>query len=289
MDTRHILLATDLSSSSWRAIPHAARLAYLDGGDVTIAHASAGTDGAAAATALSAIREGLEQMDVTARCESLTGPPVDALLRLCKDRDIGVLVVTKHGENATGQTLGSVTFDLVRRSTVPVLVAHDPVTYEDPAVARPAHWDRILVTTDFSSASHSGVTTAAKLCQQVGATLEILTVIVDARCPLHVTAKDVEWATPPEELNVWRARSESLLNEMAASWPDLDVETRAVCAHEAGAAIVAAALEGSAGLIVVPAHGRGRVEAILLGSTSERVLQLSPLPVLVLRGGRFGG
>ncbi|MCO4764482.1 MAG: universal stress protein [Myxococcales bacterium] len=285
MQPRQILLATDLSPASWRAMPQAARLAYLGNGEVTIAHASATSiGGATEAKRLSAMREGLEQMDVTARCEALVDEPVEALLSLCESRNADVLVVTKHGERASGQVLGSVTYDLVRRSPVPVLVAHDPVTYDDPPRTRPAHWDRIVVSTDFSSASHAGVTVAAELCAQVGATLEIVTVVVDGRCQLEVTAEGVQWPPMPEELERWRTRSEDLLADMAASWPQLTVITRAVCAHEAGAAIVAVALEGRADLIVVPAHGRGPVETILLGSTSERVLQLSPLPVLVLRG-----
>lgn len=41
--------------------------------------------------------------------------------------------------------------------------------------------------------------------------------------------------------------------------------------------------EIGAGLIVIPSHGRGMLRRMLLGSTTDRVVHLSPCPVLVLK------
>ena len=53
----------------------------------------------------------------------------------------------------------------------------------------------------------------------------------------------------------------------------------------AGVGIVAAALDERCDMIVVPTHGKGAVRRLILGSTTQNVLDLSPLPVLVLRRG----
>jgi len=46
-------------------------------------------------------------------------------------------------------------------------------------------------------------------------------------------------------------------------------------------AIVEAALENGVSLIVIGSHGKGYIEEMLLGSTTEEVLRRSPIPVLV--------
>ena len=50
-----------------------------------------------------------------------------------------------------------------------------------------------------------------------------------------------------------------------------------------GDAIADLAKEIEAGLIVIPSHGRKGVKRLLLGSVAERVVRLSPCPVLVLK------
>ena len=41
--------------------------------------------------------------------------------------------------------------------------------------------------------------------------------------------------------------------------------------------------EKNAGLVVISSHGRQGISRLLLGSVAERVVRLSPCPVLVLR------
>jgi len=52
---------------------------------------------------------------------------------------------------------------------------------------------------------------------------------------------------------------------------------------EAGEAIVEAAVAESVDLIVVGSHGRGRVDRMVMGSVSERVVRSAPVPVVVAR------
>jgi hypothetical protein len=48
--------------------------------------------------------------------------------------------------------------------------------------------------------------------------------------------------------------------------------------------ILAAAAEMGADLVVVGTHGRRGLAHVILGSVAERVVQLSPVPVLTVRG-----
>ena len=47
--------------------------------------------------------------------------------------------------------------------------------------------------------------------------------------------------------------------------------------------IVDTATRQKASMIVLGTHGRSALEKLLLGSTAERVLRLSPVPVLTVR------
>jgi nucleotide-binding universal stress UspA family protein len=48
-------------------------------------------------------------------------------------------------------------------------------------------------------------------------------------------------------------------------------------------AIVEIAVKSKASLIVLGTHGRNALEKLLIGSTAERVVRLSPVPVLTVR------
>jgi nucleotide-binding universal stress UspA family protein len=51
-----------------------------------------------------------------------------------------------------------------------------------------------------------------------------------------------------------------------------------------GAVVAEFAKSKNAGLVVISSHGHTGLSRILLGSVAERVVRLSPCPVLVLRG-----
>ncbi|MCB9740954.1 MAG: universal stress protein, partial [Deltaproteobacteria bacterium] len=104
-----------------------------------------------------------------------------------------------------------------------------------------------------------------------------------ARCALDVGPDHVHFAKLPPDLNTWARQSEEHLAKLCASLPGR-VEQRVVAAEDAAPAIVAAALQDAVDLVVVAAGSKGPLETLLLGSTTEAVLRLSPLPVLVLRG-----
>ncbi len=65
-------------------------------------------------------------------------------------------------------------------------------------------------------------------------------------------------------------------------YPDVEV-VRVVVPDDPGKAIIAAAQERGASLIVVGSRGRGGFKGLLLGSTSQKVLQHAECPVMIVR------
>lgn len=137
---------------------------------------------------------------------------------------------------------------------------------------------RVIVAVDGSEVSSRAVGLAVEVAQKFGAKLTVLHVVV----PLFVPPEPYGMQTARlEEAN--REYGQSLVAQAAQSARAAGVDTSAVVISGAPAElIVDAAKEADVGLVVVGSHGRGAVGRFLLGSVSDRVIRLSPKPVLVV-------
>jgi nucleotide-binding universal stress UspA family protein len=100
-------------------------------------------------------------------------------------------------------------------------------------------------------------------------------------------ADEISEAEPPgpgEGAGSFREAAQHAVDAVAAvfdDWgPRIDKEIRS---GSPAAEIIKAAKEQDAGLVVVAAGGRGISDAILVGSTAQRVQHYAPCPVLVVR------
>lgn len=140
-----------------------------------------------------------------------------------------------------------------------------------------ACYHRILVAIDGSPDAAAALAHAVTLARDQHALLTLLTV-----APAAATAVGVGSTAPPDPL----ADHSRILREATDSLPaDVGVTARLERGHPADA-ILELADEGEHDLIVMGSHGHSRVHRALLGSVSERVLQASQTPVLLMRGNR---
>lgn len=135
----------------------------------------------------------------------------------------------------------------------------------------------VLVATDFSEASSFALELATSMARQSGAAL---TVVHACEVPIYPEA------IPPADL---------LTPITAAAGRRLDGVVDGLRDRVPGAVpllrvgapweeILAAAAEVGADLVVVGTHGRRGIAHAVLGSVAERVVRLSPVPVLTVRG-----
>lgn len=138
--------------------------------------------------------------------------------------------------------------------------------------------NHLLFATDGSqTAMKAGDTVKTLLQAWPDAQLTIVHVTAIAGYPYEVMTDALERALNEEATQIER----DVLDVHFAQWKDR-IHFRSLTGRP-GTVICQAAAEAKADLIVVGSHGKGALERTFLGSVSEEVLHLSPVPVLIAR------
>ena len=143
----------------------------------------------------------------------------------------------------------------------------------------------IVVAVDFSADSEAALVWASDYADCTGAPLLVLHVVHDpAEAPGYYRKDEADWARPMAALA--EDMMHDFMKEMRTAHPDhapiQTAETALVTGLPAGR-IVEKAGQVKAPLIVVGSRGRTGLPHILLGSVAERISQLAPIPVVLVK------
>jgi nucleotide-binding universal stress UspA family protein len=142
---------------------------------------------------------------------------------------------------------------------------------------------KILVATDFGSASESALRYAQALARGFGAELHVLHVVEN----LLTRAMDgygYAAISPEVQLDVERAgrkQTDALLSDEDRR--ELRAKAETVTSNNPATEIVDYARTNSIDLIVMGTHGRRAIAHFFMGSVAERVVRAAPCPVLTVR------
>jgi len=142
---------------------------------------------------------------------------------------------------------------------------------------------RMLVPVDYSEGSGAALAYASTLAQRLGASLDVVHVWDR---PAYVS--DTVLVGPSGEkrplTELIRENAEGEMRDFirrAALPSGLEVETRLLSGNPAGK-ILEELGSGRHELLVVGTHGRTGLRHLLLGSVAEKLVRLSPVPVLTV-------
>lgn len=142
---------------------------------------------------------------------------------------------------------------------------------------------RILCPVDTSECSERALGVALGLAARFDSSVEILHVY---HVPAYVQPGILVWASVgPRPL--WELAEEQAKHELEEFLSDLSPEARARSSSslevgDAAISIVERARRGAHDLVVMGTHGRTGARRLVIGSVAERVVRLSPCPVLVV-------
>ena len=201
------------------------------------------------------------------------GNASDSILSLVQSESVELIVMGTHGRRGFDRlVLGSTTDRVMRKAGCPVLVISKlPQEWLNTnPETRPSHrLNRILYCTDFSEHSEGALQNAISAAAEYDAELTLLHVI--ERIPSS-TKKDEVIAACAKELD------KMISPEVRKK---VNVKTL-VKAGKPYAEVVQHALEAQTDMIVLAARGAEALDRAVFGSTSYRVIQLGPCPVLVV-------
>jgi nucleotide-binding universal stress UspA family protein len=141
----------------------------------------------------------------------------------------------------------------------------------------------LLLAVDFSDASSAAVDVAVEFAKQFSATLHVVHAF-DLPIPL-VTPYEV--AIPEAYLDQTRKAAAQKLAAVVETVAGQGVTVESHLAEAPAApAIVRAAEEVGADLVVMGTHGHTGIKHFVLGSVAERTLRLAPCSVLAVKPGR---
>ena len=202
------------------------------------------------------------------------GAVADDILSFAQAQKADVIVMGTHGRRGFDRlVLGSVTDRVMRRAPCPVLAISKP-SHESLAADKQGnhvhHLSRILFCTDFSENSERALNYAISATAEYDAELTLLHVLEDI--PTPGTTQEA-MATADEQLD-------RLIAPDKRKTIKIKTEVRIGKAYEQ---IIQFAAEQQVDMVTMGVRGRGALDAAVFGSTTYRVIQLGPCPVLAVR------
>ncbi len=197
----------------------------------------------------------------------------DSILAFAQAQKTDVIVMGTHGRRGYDRLmLGSVTNRVIRRAPCPVLAVCKPL-HDSMAAGKEQghvhHLNRILFCTDFSENSERALNYAISATAEYDAELTLLHVLEEVPSPAK-TEEAIAAAT--EQLN-------ELIPPEARK--TLKIKT-AVRVGKPYRQIIQLALEAQVDIVAMGVRGRGALDLAVFGSTTYRVMQLGPCPVLAV-------
>ncbi len=203
--------------------------------------------------------------DALRRLEIRSGRGAAVLTQAAREHQAGLIVLGGKHHSALGRWMGgSTAHHVVRTTDIPLLVTGE----------KPGAVSRILVAADLSYAVRPTFEVAARVAQLFGAALRV----VHAVEPLPVFAEMPmvldEEAFYRDSVEQFERCLEPLLAEAQAE----SLVQRGYAADVIQGEVTAWGTD----LVVVGSHGKGWMDRLLLGSTTERLLDQLPASLLVV-------
>jgi nucleotide-binding universal stress UspA family protein len=234
------------------------------------------------------------------------GTPETALEEAISSNQSDLLVMTSHGRTGLARwALGSVATRLVRFAEVPVLVFREQGPKLEPPHPDMEHLFRVLVCLDGSKFAEAALTPAAQLALAFGAGADSRTPPAARQAGLHlllvIPPSEMDQSNMPEALGLSGAKEylAGVSERMKQEYPSLtlswgvgvgaDAAKTIVRVAESGEDVEGTGVYGGCDVVALSTHGRTGIARWTMGSVTEKVLDGSSLPVLVVRPAKPAG
>jgi len=143
-------------------------------------------------------------------------------------------------------------------------------------------YQKILLTTDFSEYSKVAIPHAVEMARRFGAELLVLHVLEPLLTPVDFAWGPIALSEDWEEQRT--RHSQKFMEEWVASELPSDLKVTPILAHGTPIREICHTVrEKNIDLLVMATHGQTGISHALFGSTTEKVVRRSPVPVITVR------
>lgn len=294
-ELKAVLCATDLSEGSNKALPIAAAMAQRHKSQLIIAHIidlPAVTPYGETMVDPQELRNRVEQSaksqitDILNKCKDKVewelniaiGYPAKEILQIVKDTGADLVVTATHSRSGIERLLlGSVSRKLMHTLSVPLLVVPGSMAVEQ--LERPL--ESVLIACDFSKDSAKSVQWGIDFAQAFGAKLIMATVIENSQLEQLMKLDPQKEHSLAD--NLQGELHQKLLDTLPEKYKGSIHPKTVVLAGRPHEELNKYAILNHVDLIVMGVHGRGIIENLLVGSTTDRLVRLGQFPVMAVR------
>jgi nucleotide-binding universal stress UspA family protein len=199
------------------------------------------------------------------------GAPAKTILGFAEEQKVNLIVMGSHGlQGADRIALGSVAEKVLRKAACSVLVVRTPEhDFITPGSGQDAiRLQKILVCTDFSEYSKAALQHALSIAAEYHVELSVLHVLEEMPA-----SRDLQSITQPLLARI---------NQFAAEAHGDCTIKPLVRIGKPYLEIIQEAAESKTDAVIMGVRGRNALDLAIFGSTTHRVIQLGPCPVLAV-------
>lgn len=223
---------------------------------------------------LAAAGERARQQGISVEVTMRGGQPAREILAVAASTGADLLVIGTHGRGGVEHLLlGSVAEKIMRKAACPVLVV-PPGAHPEGGV----RFTRILCPIDGSAVSQQALTYALSLARETDGHVTLLAVVEPVPAAGEFGAIDVEEYRKAGEAHAQRLLREAVPDEVR-QWCRIDER---VAVGKPSERILDAAAVEHADVIVMGVRGRGAIDLLAFGSTTNEVIRRAACPVLAV-------
>jgi nucleotide-binding universal stress UspA family protein len=280
----HIAVAVDFASAADTLLDSLPRLRELGAERLTLIHvARLESPVGSWVSHLEYYRQKLEERRADLEREGfavhticLAGDPAEEIVRIARDRGASLVMVGSRSNTAVpGGFVGSVAWEIIRRTSLPVLVQRVEPEFEAAQPRSAPAWcsrqSHVLFPTDFSAASEAAFRCVEALARAGVASFSLL----------HVREDLVEPWLAGEEVQDCNRRLGELADRLRKAGA-ARIETQVLKGTPIDELLRFASGHENV-LMVLGTHGRGWLAELLVGSVSREILRRAAASVLLVR------
>ena len=226
------------------------------------------------------IKESQPGTEVKIHSEVLQGKPAKQILRYADEMKVSLIAMASYGSSGREpKLLGNIATKVLWSTNKPVLLVRTPA--KENKLKQKMLIKKILVPLDGSKTGETIIQCAEALAKALDAELVLFQVLE----PLRIVAgfeTVAPYSIPQSEESI-KIAARNYLNSVEKPLKEKGIKTSTVIVWGSAAERIIEYAEANTDLVTISSHGTSGVGRWVLGSVTEKVLQIGDKPVLVAR------